>query len=155
MTPQSKIPIIDDPDEVDKVDLRELTRRIENAELQLLRMKVRNVALLDSCLDGVLIVDARGHILAANSHACEMFGYTIDELLFQIVEVLVPDHQRAAHVHHRNGYNLSPKSRPMGQGIAMGLQGRRKDASLFNIGISLTRIIVEGTPITCLVCTQL
>jgi protein-histidine pros-kinase len=84
-----------------------------------------------------------------------MFGYPRDELLFQIVEILVPEQQRAAHVHHRHGYNLSPKSRPMGQGIAMGLQGQRKDGSLFHIGISLNRISVEGTPVTCLVCTEL
>ena len=39
----------------------------------------------------------------------------------------------------------------MGQGIAIGLEGWRKNASLFHIGISLNRIIVEGTPVTGLV----
>ena len=141
--------------DLEKIDLRELVRRLERAELQVLALKVHRLTLLETSLDGVLVVDARGHILAANMYACQMFGYTLEELQFQSVEILVPEHQRAAHVHHRKGYNLSPKSRPMGQGIAMGLQGRRKDGSLFHIGISLSRVTIEGTPVVCLICTVL
>lgn len=139
----------------DKLDLHQLARRLERAELELLALKVQNLTLLETSLDSVLLVDSVGRILAVNAYTCQMFGYSRDELLFQMVEILVPEHQRQAHVHHRKGYTLCPKSRPMGQGIAMGLQGRRKDASLFHIGISLNRVMVEGTPVTCLVCTIL
>jgi PAS domain S-box-containing protein len=158
MDPSNKItgiPTAELEPDLDSVDLREVVKRLERAELQVLALKVHRLTLLETSLDGVMVVDSRGHILAANSHACQMFGYTHDELQFQIVEILVPEQQRAAHVHHRKGYNLSPKSRPMGQGIAMGLQGVRKDGSLFHIGISLNRVTIEGTPVICLVCTVL
>jgi len=141
--------------ELEKIDLREVSRRLERAELEVLSLKVRSITLLEASLDGVILVDALGRILAVNSHAADMFGYEPHELLFQMVEVLVPEHQRAAHLHHRRAYNASPKSRPMGHGVALGLQGRRKDGSLVRIGISLNRISFEGIPVICLVCTVL
>src|SRR5690348_5262188 len=135
-----------------KLDLRQIVQRLEQTEVELLAMRTKRLTLLESSLDAVILVDQRGRILNLNPHAAEMFGYTIDELRYKVVEILVPPDQRDAHVHHRRAYTLSPKSRPMGQGIAMGLQGCRKDGSLFYIGISLNRISVEGTPVTCLVC---
>jgi PAS domain S-box-containing protein len=138
-----------------KLDLRQIVARLEQAEIELLAMRTESLTLLESSLDGVILIDQRGRILNLNSHAAEMFGYTIEELRYKIVEILVPADQRDAHVHHRRAYNLSPKSRPMGQGIAMGLQGCRKNGSLFYLGISLNRISVEGTAVTCLVCTVL
>lgn len=139
----------------DKLNLSQIVQRLEQTELELLAMRTNSLTLLDSSLDGVILVDQRGRILNLNPHAAEMFGYSIEELRYKVVEILVPPNQRDAHVHHRKAYTLSPKSRPMGQGIAMGLQGCRKDGSLFYIGISLNRISVEGTPVTCLVCTLL
>jgi PAS domain S-box-containing protein len=138
-----------------KLDLGQIVARLEQAEIELLAMRTKSLTLLESSLDGVILIDQHGRILNLNSHAAEMFGYTIEELRYKIVEILVPADQRDAHVHHRRAYNLSPKSRPMGQGIAMGLQGCRKNGSLFYLGISLNRISVEGTPVTCLVCTVL
>jgi PAS domain S-box-containing protein len=138
-----------------KLDLNQINQRLEQAELELLAMRTKGLPLLETALDGVILVDQRGRILNLNSHAAEMFGYSIDELRYKVVEILVPCVQREAHVHHRRAYNLLPKSRPMGQGMAMGLQGCRKDGSLFYIGISLNRTSVEGTPVTCLVCTAL
>ena len=150
---------MNDPRESDedgvKIDLNQINQRLEQAELELLAIRTKGLTLLESSLDGVIVVDQRGRILNLNSHAAEMFGYSVEQLRYRSVEVLVPPGQRDAHVHHRRAYNLSPKSRPMGQGIAMGLQGCRKDGSLFYIGISLNRISVEGTPVTCLVCTVL
>ena len=150
---------MNDPREPDedgvKLDLNQINQRLEQAELELLAIRTKGLTLLESSLDGVIVVDQRGRILNLNSHAAEMFGYSIEELRYKVVDILVPPVQRVAHVHHRKAYNLSPKSRPMGLGIAMGLKGCRKDGSLFYIGISLNRISVEGTPVTCLVCTVL
>src|SRR6516225_1948539 len=104
-----------------KLDLNQINQRFVQAELELLAMRTKGLALLESSLDGVILVDQRGRILNLNSHAAEMFGYSIEELRYKVVEILVPPVQRVAYVHHRKAYNLSPKSRPMGQGIAIGL----------------------------------
>jgi hypothetical protein len=84
-----------------------------------------------------------------------MFGDELKELMFQIIEILISEEQTAVHKHHRASNNRCPKSRPMGAGVAIGLCGGRKDGWLFSIGISLNCINMEGTPVTCLVCTML
>ena len=51
--------------------------------------KFRN--LLDSAPDGILGVSPDGRICFANAHALMMFGYTQQELVNQLVEILIPE----------------------------------------------------------------
>jgi formate hydrogenlyase transcriptional activator len=92
--------------------------------------------LLESAPDAMVIVDRTGRIAFVNSHAERMFGYSPSELLGQLVEVLVPDAVRIAHVRHRSGFSEAPRSREMGSGLE--LKGRRKDGSTFPVEISLS-----------------
>jgi formate hydrogenlyase transcriptional activator len=92
--------------------------------------------LLESAPDAMLIVDRAGRIIYVNSSAEQMFGYTVDELLGQPVEVLTPEAVRAAHIRHRSEYGAAPRVREMGSGLE--LKGRRKDGSTFPVEISLS-----------------
>lgn len=65
-----------------------------------------------------------------------IFGFAREELLDELVEMLVPDAFRRAHVEHRTRYVKNSHSRPMG--VGMELRGRRKDGSEFPIEISLS-----------------
>jgi len=47
-------------------------------------------ALLQSAPDAIVLADREGYIRFANQRAVDMFGYAIDELLGQRVELLVP-----------------------------------------------------------------
>jgi PAS domain-containing protein len=76
-----------------KLDLNQIVVRLQQAEIELLAMRTKNLTLLESSLDGVILIDQRGRILNLNSHAAEMFGYTIEELRYKIVEILVPADQ--------------------------------------------------------------
>jgi len=55
-------------------------------------------ALLAGAPDALIIVDAAGHILIANSQAEQLFGYAASELSGQPVELLLPQalHARPA-----------------------------------------------------------
>lgn len=92
--------------------------------------------------DGVVVVDAGGRIELANPAVETLFGYTPDELTGQLVEVLIPDRLRDAHLGHREGYVSSPQPRPMGAGLD--LHGRRKDGTTFPIDVSLAPVSVGG-----------
>src|SRR5690606_38438962 len=67
--------------------------------------------------DGILVVDARGRIHAANPAAEALFGYSQDQLVGQGVELLVPERARPYHAGHREAYGAEPHARPMGIGM--------------------------------------
>ena len=108
---------------------------------QWLRAEQRFRALMDSAPDAMIVADAEGRIVLANSQAERLYGYTGPELLEQRVEALLPDSSRAAHVGHRAGYLANPRTRSMGAGLE--LLGRRKDGSLFPAEVSLSPLQTE------------
>ena len=99
------------------------------------------VGLLEAAPDGILAVDARGHIVVVNAQIERLFGYPRDELIGRPVEMLVPEATRAVHREHRARYERNPYRRPMGAG--MQLAGRRGDGTEFPIEISLNAVATD------------
>jgi PAS domain S-box-containing protein len=98
-------------------------------------------AVLASAPDAMVGVDSTGRIELLNEQAERLFGWTRDELIGQLIEVLVPESMRGVHVHHRAHYVDDPLSRPMGAGLQ--LAARRKDGSSFPAEISLSAVQEE------------
>jgi PAS domain S-box-containing protein len=92
--------------------------------------------LLEAAPDALLITDGDGRIVFANSQTEALFGYTRDELLGQLVELLVPERLRRDHTRHRERFAAEPRKRPMGSGYE--LVAVRKDGSEFPVEISLS-----------------
>lgn len=59
---------------------------------------------VESMPDGIVIVDAGGHIVLANRRAHEMFGYDAGELTGKVVDQLMPERFRQPHGHHERRY---------------------------------------------------
>jgi PAS domain S-box-containing protein len=108
-----------------------IIRRIQESE-----EKFRQI--LESAADAILIIDARGCILIANSQMERLFGYARHELIGQPVELFLPEALREKHVAHRRDFNIHPRARPMGKDLQ--LIGRRKDGTLVPLEISLSPI---------------
>jgi PAS domain S-box-containing protein len=94
--------------------------------------------------NGIVLVNADGHIVLANVCVEKLFGYRRQELIGQAVELLVPERFRGKHLAHRAGFHAAPASRSMGAGQE--LFARRKDGTEFPVEIGISPIqSPEGT----------
>ena len=100
--------------------------------------EVRLQSIFDASPDALLICDAQGAIIMGNRRVEHLFGYTMDELLGQSVEVLLPARDQASHLTLRNMFIEGPISRPMS--VGRDLKARRKDGSEYDVEISLSPI---------------
>jgi PAS domain S-box-containing protein len=100
---------------------------------------------VDASPAAMIMVDANGVIEFANAETERMFGYAVDELIGQSIDVLVPPRLRGEHAGHRRGFFADPSARPMGAG--RDLNGTRKDGREFPVEIALTPIDAESGPI--------
>ncbi len=92
--------------------------------------------LLESTLDGIVIINKTGTIVTVNSQAEKLFGYHRDEMLGQLVEFLIPSRFHAKHPSQRDHFFADSHPRSMGEG-ELELFGRGKDGLEFPIEVSL------------------
>jgi PAS domain S-box-containing protein len=97
--------------------------------------------LLASMPDAIIMANAAGRIVLANRQADELFGYPEGELRGQLLEVLIPQRYRTAHVSQRVAYALAPSQRSMGMGRE--LHGLRRDGREFPVEVSLSPLPTE------------
>ncbi len=81
-------------------------------------------------------VNRQGKIVSVNPQTVELFGYSLEELLQQDIEVLIPQRYRTEHVASRDGYFANPSARPMGLGRTV--NGRRKSGEEMELEVSLS-----------------
>lgn len=97
--------------------------------------------LFTSAAEGLVVVDGNGMICLKNPRLDALFGYQLDELLGEPIELLVPHARRTAHGAVRERYHADPKQRSMG--IGLDLMGQRKDGSQFPVEVSLNHFKLD------------
>lgn len=104
--------------------------------------KIRQV--IESAVNGILMVARDGTIVLANAAAEKIFGYAREELLAMKIEELIPQRFREKHPGYREEYNRKPVARDMGKG--RDLYGLKKDGSDVPLEIGLNPVETdEGT----------
>jgi two-component system sensor kinase FixL len=121
--------------------LRDLTRRV-GLEEALGASEARWRAIIDSAMDGIVVIDAHGRIEAFNHAAERLFGYTIDEVLGQNVDVLMPSPYREEHDAYLSRYLATGRAKIISSGREV--QGLRKDGTTFPLHLSVGEITIQG-----------
>ncbi|WP_151119700.1 hybrid sensor histidine kinase/response regulator [Hypericibacter adhaerens] len=122
-------------------DLTERKRSEQAVREAVQRLK----AVVDTAVDGVILIDARGLVMMFNP-ACEaLFGYGAAEVVGQNVKMLMPPHFRDEHDRYISNY-LSTHV-PKIIGIGREVLGQRKDGTTFPMDLSVGEAIQNDGPV--------
>ncbi|GHD56540.1 hypothetical protein GCM10017083_36670 [Thalassobaculum fulvum] len=114
--------------------IRDITAR-KQAEQELSDSLERLRAVIDTAVDGVILIDADGTVRTFNK-ACEtLFGYPADEVVGRNVRMLMPEPYHGQHDEYLRRYLDTGERRIIG--IGREVAARRKDGSVFPIELSV------------------
>ena len=119
--------------------MRDLTAS-RKAEKALLRSESLFKGLLNATPDPLIVSDAEGNIILANTEFEKAFGYTRKEIIGEKIEKLVPEKYNQAHIKMREDYAFQPHERPMGQ---IKLEGLHKDGHIIPVDINLSPFTID------------
>lgn len=86
----------------------------------------------------ILATDEQGLIIESNRSACQLFGYTAEELLGMSVHLLLPPHFRLQHAEHLRQFVLSEENELSMAGRSE-VTGYRKDGTFFPAEASIAK----------------
>jgi PAS domain S-box-containing protein len=121
--------------------LHDLSTRVA-LEQQLRASEARWRAVVESAVDGVIVIDARGRIEAFNPAAERLFGYAEAEVAGRNVNVLMPSPYHDEHDTYLSKYLATGQAKIIG--IGREVTGLRKDGTTFPLQLSVGRIEIEG-----------
>jgi len=117
-------------------------RRIA-AQKDLQRSEAQKAAILDAARDGIASMDARGRIVAWNSAAERMFGYSREEAVGQeLATLVIPPRLREAHRTGLARYLATGKGNYLNQRIEV--PAVRRDGSEFPAELTITEVAGES-----------
>ena len=99
-------------------------------------------ALIDSTVDGIIVIDSRGHIEVVNTAAQRQFGYDERELIGRNISVLMPEPDRSRHDGYLAHHLQTGERRVIGIGRAVTAQ--RRDGTTFPVHLSVGSYEVDG-----------
>jgi two-component system sensor kinase FixL len=120
---------------------RDLTgqRRAEQAQQ---RIEARWRAIIESAVDGIIVIDRRGTIEFFNPAAERLFGYRADDVMGRNISMLMPSPYAEEHDRHLERYLKTRQ--PHVIGIGREVSARRKDGSTFPVHLSVGEVTLDG-----------
>jgi PAS domain S-box-containing protein len=120
--------------------LHDLTERVR-LEGQLGSSEARWRAIIDSAVDGIIVIDAHGRVETFNPAAERLFGYSAEEVLGRNVDMLMPSPYREEHDSYLARYLATGRAKIIG--IGREVPGLRKDGTTFPLHLSVGQITMH------------
>jgi PAS domain S-box-containing protein len=99
-------------------------------------------AILNTTVDGIILIDAEGRIEAFNRGAERLFGYPESEVLGRNVSTLMPSPYHEEHDSYLKRYLTTGDARIIGKGREV--TGRRRDGTVFPLHLSVGEMTIGG-----------
>ena len=114
----------------------------KRAELGQETSEMRWRAVIESAVDGIVVIDAKGRIEAFNPAAERLFGYEEREVLGRNVNVLMPQPYRHEHDGYLAKYLKTGTAKIIG--IGREVSGLRRDGTVFPLHLSVGEMSIGG-----------
>jgi two-component system, LuxR family, sensor kinase FixL len=99
-------------------------------------------AIINTTVDGIIVIDSRGLIESLNPAAERLFGYAASEVIGSNVSMLMPSPFHEEHDGYLSRYLSTGRAAIIGTGREV--RGRRKDGSIFPLHLSVGEMIIDG-----------
>ncbi|MCC6443242.1 MAG: PAS domain S-box protein [Armatimonadetes bacterium] len=112
-------------------------KRLE-AEEALRQSEERTRAIVNTALDGIIVIDERGIIESINPSAARIFGFGVEEIIGQSISILMSEPDRSRHDGYIQRYMATGEKKIIG--IGREVVGQRKDGSLFPMDLAISEM---------------
>jgi PAS domain S-box-containing protein len=123
--------------------LHDLSDRVQLEE-RLRHSEARWRAIVESAVDGIVVIDAHGRIEAFNPAAERLFGYTEAAVVGQNVRMLMPSPYHEEHDVYLARYVATGEQKIIGKGREV--KGLRSDGTTFPVHLSVGEMTLAGEP---------
>lgn len=121
-----------------------------HAEYELRAAEEKFRTLAETAYDAILIINQDGRIDFANKQALSWYGYSVEEVVGNSIEMLVPERLRERYIADLNLYFRAPVA--MSTSLGTEFFARRKDGSEFPVEVSLAPLMSGGnTAVTMMI----
>lgn len=99
-------------------------------------------AVMNTVLDGLVIIDSNGFIQAFNPSAVKIFDYQLHEVIGQNIKMLMPD----PYCNNHDSYLTNYKSTKVAKVIGIGreVSGKRKNGEIFSMELGINEMWLDG-----------
>lgn len=103
---------------------------------------LRLSAIIETAVDGIIIIDEKGVMELINPAAAKLFGYEIEELIGKNVKVLMPSPHQESH----DGYLANYRDTGLKKIIGIGreVDGKKRDGTIFPFRLSISEVKLEN-----------
>lgn len=99
-------------------------------------------AIVDSAVDGIIVIDAQGRIETLNPAAERLFGYREAEVAGRNITMLMPSPYREEHDGYLSRYLATGEAKIIG--IGREVRALRRDGTIFPVHLSVAEMTVAG-----------
>jgi PAS domain S-box-containing protein len=132
-------------EEIKGRDSEQLLQQFRQAQQALRESMARLTAVVETAVDGFILIDARGRVLLFNP-ACErLFGYRAEEVFHENVKMLMPPTYSGHHDDYIRNFLQTGERKIIG--IGREVIGLRKDGSTFPMELSVGEAKQDGESI--------
>ena len=109
------------------------------------RSESRLRAVMDTAVDGIVMIDAQGRVLSYNAGAQQILGWSADEVQGRNVRMLMPEPYQSVHDEYLRHHLSTGEKRIIG--IGREVEALRKDGAQVPIRLAVGRVPWPGPPV--------
>jgi PAS domain S-box-containing protein len=120
----------------------ELEAQVDKRAGELRDSSSRLQSIIDSAVDGIIVIDAKGRVESFNRGAERLFGYPGGEVIGRNVNILMPSPDHEQHDGYLARYLATGEAKIIG--IGREVIGRRRDGTTFPLHLSVGEMAISG-----------